>query len=534
MRKHTFLFIIFLYVGTCIQVKATDQRGEYLVIGKDTLEMLTWPLGDSETLSKQIKNCISKRSFSTDCGRGYVGIWRLEADRLYLEKIIDHCGNEPYTYANIGSVFDGYKDKQGRIEASWFSGEMRTIKGKFLTYGEFGRIFEHETVYQLKNGVVTEKQTYHNMIKEASISGGHAICSILENFNGDLFPELADRKLYARIELLPHDNGKIDSLSISLRIDEGDLKTYEPDHPYVKELKRCLDLIPDWDVTHLYGKKEWRIIYENIWGGKGCKAGFTEHQIPYLVYLKDTLYAIREFPLQYDTRLYARLRPYVNKCFDYKCRRGYVATWELSDNRLFLKSIRRLNDKQPFPLERIFPDMKPGERIEATWYSGRPLLIYGEKLKKFREYYPIEIDSEIEKGKVLHMDVYRNYITPRDGRGYAACKKILEALDWNKDPELAGRRIVVDYTILPDMDGTIQQIQVELDTSGPAKGDQSRIVDDRITDPNHPYIKRCRDELSKVRWEVLYERKEIIPVKGSVHIQNMRGNVMDTYLEKQQ
>ena len=76
MRKHTFLFIIFLYVGICIQVKATDQRGEYLVIGKDTLE----------TLSKQVKNCISKRSFSTDCGRGYVGIWRLETDRLYLEK----------------------------------------------------------------------------------------------------------------------------------------------------------------------------------------------------------------------------------------------------------------------------------------------------------------------------------------------------------------------------------------------------------------------------------------------------------------
>ena len=41
MRKHSFLFIIFLYVGICIQVKATDQRGEYLVIGKDTLEMFT-------------------------------------------------------------------------------------------------------------------------------------------------------------------------------------------------------------------------------------------------------------------------------------------------------------------------------------------------------------------------------------------------------------------------------------------------------------------------------------------------------------
>ena len=328
-----------------------------------------------------------------------------------------------------------------------------------------------------------------------------------------------------------------------LTLENFDLEKYEYDYvisdeiaidPYVKELRRCLDLIPDWDVTHLYGKKEWRIIYKNIWDGKGCKARFTEHQIPDLVYLKDTLYAIREFPLQYDTRLYARLRPYVNKCFDYKCRRGYVATWEFSDNRLFLKSIRRLNDKQPFPLERIFPGMKPGERIEATWYSGRPLLIYGGKLKQFREYYPIEIDCEIENGKVLHMDVYRNFIIPRDARGYAACEKILKALDWNKDSELDGRRIAVDYTILPDRDGTIQQIQVELDTGGPAKGDQSRIVDDRITDPNHPYIKRCRDELSKVRWEVLYERKEIIPVKGSVHIQNMRGNVMDTYLEKQQ
>ena len=47
MRKHTFLFIIFLYVGICIQVKATGGNVIHFVSKienlnfKDTLEMLT-------------------------------------------------------------------------------------------------------------------------------------------------------------------------------------------------------------------------------------------------------------------------------------------------------------------------------------------------------------------------------------------------------------------------------------------------------------------------------------------------------------
>ena len=151
-------------------------------------------------------------------------------------------------------------------------------------------------------------------------------------------------------------------------------------------------------------------------------------------------------------------------------------------------------------------------------------------MKEFREYYPIEIDCGMEKGKVIHKDVYRNFLIARDKKSYENCEKVLKALDWNSDSELNGRMIEVYYTILPDMDGSVKEIQVVLNTRGPLQGNNSRIEDFEITDPGHPYIKMCRDELTKVRWEVLFERNEIIPVKGSVHIQNMRGNMMDRLL----
>lgn len=530
LSRILYLFFIFLCICTQIPLKATEQRGEYIIVGNDTLEMLTYPLNSSEGLSKQVKQRLSSRAFSTDCWRGYVGIWRLESDKLYLEKIIDSCGDAPYRYVNVEHVFDKYKDKEGRIEALWFSGNLQIIRGKHIAYGEFGRIFEYETVYQIKNGIVKKMESFHNTIKGASMHHAQAVHCISENFNGDLFPELSDKKLFARINLLPHDDGKIDSLHITLKIDEGDWKTYAPAHPYVKELKRCIALVPDWEVTHLYGEKKWEEIHETIWVGKGCKAVYEKHQLPDLIYYKDTLYSLKEFPLQYDTRLYARLRPYVNGRFDFKCKRGYVATWELFEDRLFLKSIRRLNDRKEFPLEQIFPDMQPGERIEATWYSGNPQLTYGKKLKEFREYYPIEIDCGIEKGKVIHKDVYRNFLITRDKKSYENCEKVLKALDWNSDSELNGRMIEVYYTILPDMDGSVKEIQVVLNTRGPLQGNNSRIEDFEITDLGHPYIKMCRDELTKVRWEVLFERNEIIPVKGSVHIQNMRGNMMDRLL----
>lgn len=51
--------------------------------------------------------------------------------------------------------------------------------------------------------------SYHKMIKSSSITRSHAIAIIKENFNGDLFPELSNKTISARIDILPDMNGKL-------------------------------------------------------------------------------------------------------------------------------------------------------------------------------------------------------------------------------------------------------------------------------------------------------------------------------------
>lgn len=413
MRKQILFFAIFLYACAQIQVRATGQSGELLVIGKDTLQMLTCPIEMDSVLRSEVQKR-RKGGLNTGCWRGYIGIWRLKANKLYLEKLLDYSGERPYTYISTDSIFDAYKDRKGRIPASWFSGNIRVVKGKKLAYEhmEFARTLEYETFYQVKNGKITGKRTYHNTLKKASVDKLQAYYTIQNNFNGDLFPELSDKRLAIQIKILPTPGGKIDSLTLRLKIGDDEFKEYAPDHPYVMELKRCIDIVPDWEVSVFYGKRKWEHFIFSVWRGKGCKTRYTNSQCPDSILYNDTLYTLKEFPQQYDTRLFAKLQPYLKESYDKQCQRNYTAIWELSENRLCLKSIRYPNTSQSLPLNILFPDAKPGERIKATWYSGKLPITYGKILKKFKPYYPQEINCEVEKGQITRQNIYRNYITP--------------------------------------------------------------------------------------------------------------------------
>lgn len=208
-------------------------------------------------------------------------------------------------------------------------------------------------------------------------------------------------------------------------------------------------MVPDWDVNTLFGQIEWTYISETIWNKKGCKSKCNEWQYPDSVFYNDTLYAMKGFPLLYDTRIYARLRPYLNNRFNYKCERGFTANWEFIGNRLYLKSIHLLNESQPFPLQQLFPDLKPGDRVEATWFSGKLKLTYGDRLDSFKKYYPIEIDCEIDNGKLVRQESFYNYIKPRDDESYIKCIKRLQTRNWSQFSELSGKMIYIYYCILP-------------------------------------------------------------------------------------
>ena len=79
--------------------------------------------------------------------------------------------------------------------------------------------------------------------------------------------------------------------------------------------------------------------------------------------------------------------------------RGYVGTWEIVDNRLYLVSLdATLEDGTDATLETVFPGFK--DRVFAHWYSGTIRVPQGKQL----EYVHMGYASTYEKDLLLHIE----------------------------------------------------------------------------------------------------------------------------------
>ena len=167
--------ILFVLCLLCFgsKAKATGQAAEIIIIGQDTLAMLACPLGQDSLLSVQVEERLSKESMSTGLWRGYIGFWRLENSKLYLEKITeeipDSTGKYTLEEVDIHGIFDAYKEN-GRILASWFSDDIRVVDGERVYYNHMGfdRHYTTETIYTLKKGIVKRQKEIHNSLREAT------------------------------------------------------------------------------------------------------------------------------------------------------------------------------------------------------------------------------------------------------------------------------------------------------------------------------------------------------------------------------
>jgi len=96
------------------------------------------------------------------------------------------------------------------------------------------------------------------------------------------------------------------------------------------------------------------------------------------------------------------------------CRRGYVATWEIRDNQLFLKAIDGNYERTTlffgkesarYGLKIMFPK-SGGRLVKATWYSGKLRIPQG-KMTIFDEDYGSRFEQEViitvEKGNIVKM-----------------------------------------------------------------------------------------------------------------------------------
>ncbi len=80
--------------------------------------------------------------------------------------------------------------------------------------------------------------------------------------------------------------------------------------------------------------------------------------------------------------------------------KGYEATWELKDSRLYLATFLATTNRRPYSVSRLFPGRKLP--IHAAWYSGTLHILSGrEKLAQGRRTYEGVTTLQVTNGIVV-------------------------------------------------------------------------------------------------------------------------------------
>ncbi|MBN1183434.1 MAG: hypothetical protein JXB49_14170 [Bacteroidales bacterium] len=135
-------------------------------------------------------------------------------------------------------------------------------------------------------------------------------------------------------------------------------------------------------------------------------------QITDILFVKGTRYMLSTTPLDdYWTKKNPKPEIRIPRT---SCYRGYVATWEIIDNCLYIIHLTFHAPERDMGLHYIFPN-NPG-RVKATWYSGELRVNLGDRIRTNNEVYDdcmfiTESDwlIQVKKGEVVNQRYKANY-----------------------------------------------------------------------------------------------------------------------------
>jgi hypothetical protein len=125
------------------------------------------------------------------------------------------------------------------------------------------------------------------------------------------------------------------------------------------------------------------------------------------IIIKDVRYSLWTFPLDsYWTKKNPKPRVLITKSC---CWRGYIATWEITNNVLYLKDIVFSTPIGDFGIGYLFP-YNTGN-VKAEWYTGELRVPFGERLKIDYDDpgYESDLFLKVKKGKVISHRYKANY-----------------------------------------------------------------------------------------------------------------------------
>ena len=239
-------------------VNATRQVRDIIMIDKvehRLNKVLLYQL-DSVTYDALGKKLDFSKSTYSGCWRGHISTFEVKGNKLYL-----NCIATSKVHTDFKGMLDQYKDRKGRVFASWVSDTLLCGTGEciYVTDSGFGSVHEQETELVVENGVIISSRTYFNKTK-GLVDLEDAKRMISQNM--DLSKIKAPKgRVTVKIDASRFsDEGKVNEWSVEfLRGHDG--QSTEIKEMIVKEVNRVFNLI-DWKTYCRDG--EWHWIYPYI------------------------------------------------------------------------------------------------------------------------------------------------------------------------------------------------------------------------------------------------------------------------------
>ena len=259
MKRQTYILsILALLLLFSYNASATRQARDIIIIDKVEHRLNKVPLYqlDSVTYDALGKKLEFDKSSHSGCWRGHISTFEVKGNKLYLNSINTFKG-----HTDLNGLLDQYKDRKGRILASWVSDTLICGTGEciYATESGFGSVHEHETELIVENGVIISSRTYFNKTNGTT---DIEAAKLMISLNMDLSKIKAPKgRVTVKIDALKFsDEGKVNEWSLVFLRGHDGLST-EIKEMIVKEVNRVFNLI-DWKTYCRDG--EWHWLYPHI------------------------------------------------------------------------------------------------------------------------------------------------------------------------------------------------------------------------------------------------------------------------------
>jgi len=267
--KTIFRIILFLFFP--LKLFGTAQVPDVIIYKGDTLSLNAFPLNfypDKELINTKTLFESKIGPCCTCCWRGYIAVWEIIDNKLYLTKIKNYCylsytrDIESYNKVGIGIDSIGFefadlkllfpdRYENGKVRADWVNGKLFSPQGNLLFYFQDGseNIYERELEFNFENGLlIGTEQLDNSKTKKSKYTEDLKLLTefIYSNINYDNLPKSDTIKGSVSVRVISSDdNGKIDSVVVI----KGINKLYDD------EAVRVIKSIPEWDVIYRHGKR---------------------------------------------------------------------------------------------------------------------------------------------------------------------------------------------------------------------------------------------------------------------------------------